>query len=162
MRKALYAAAALALIAPSAASADWQYTRWGMSPAEVVAASQGRASPVRGRPGQRVFDLDLRATAAYAANSLTFVAEFFFTQGSGRLAAVKLVPTCEAMCDVLRSELEATYGEAEPQRFAFGMTQRWTDQDHGNRLLFADIAVRGTPRLCHVIYQPIRSEGTGL
>lgn len=41
-----------ALLAAPAAHADWQYTRWGMTPEQVVAASGGQARllPERSRP----------------------------------------------------------------------------------------------------------------
>jgi len=37
---------ALAGASSDAALADWQYTRWGMSPEQVVQASRGKATPV--------------------------------------------------------------------------------------------------------------------
>jgi hypothetical protein len=43
------------LLLATSALADWEYTRWGMSPDEVVASSNGkarRADPGRGRMGE--------------------------------------------------------------------------------------------------------------
>lgn len=43
----------VALLAPPTARADWAYTKWGMTPQEVVAASGGKAEllPTNDRPG---------------------------------------------------------------------------------------------------------------
>jgi hypothetical protein len=149
---------AVALLVPGRASADWQYTRWGMTPAEVVAASGGRATGVESEPDERVFELDYRAVAPYRAMNVEVEARFFFTQGSGRLAAVKLIPTDVGRCDALRGAVEAVHGRSSHQDFGFGSTWRWRDEANNDQLLFAEFKPVGTvPRACHLIYRPLGS-----
>jgi hypothetical protein len=78
---------AMLLIAP-AARADWQYTRWGMTPEQVVAASKGTAHllPEKDRPR-----LPPRVTAAqgdYQDGPLPLRVTFSFDIATNGLACV--------------------------------------------------------------------------
>jgi hypothetical protein len=156
MPRVLILLAALATAAP--ARADWQYTRWGMSPAAVVAASGGAARLQPGDRDDRVFNLDLKAVGTYETPSLSYEADFLFTRRSNRLAAVKLMPA-EGQCDALREELAETYGKPLADRRDFTMmsveTQTWRDAQGNNHVLFADVQTGAGRRLCHVLYRPL-------
>ena len=86
MRFFWVAVAVGALSAP--ASADWQYTQWGMSADDVVAASDGSVVEVQGSTGEQVRGQDLRANGNYSAAGMTFKAQFLaFVRGAVRYSA---------------------------------------------------------------------------
>ena len=96
-------ACALVVLAVGYARADWQYTRWGMSPDELI--SKGNGTVVEASPreqfikgdfpnGQRGPVLDVRADAAlksgYRAQEILYTAVYFFLANC--LVAVSLFP----------------------------------------------------------------------
>jgi hypothetical protein len=148
-------ALAAALVCAAPAFAHWEYTRWGMSPAEVIAASSGAVRPAEGGYGEQVFDLDLRAQGIYRAGGMDFEVRFFFTPGENRLTAVKLIPAA-SRCDDLARQLRAAHGEGERSNLQIGHVMHWADPANGDSVLYADIGPIGRmARICHVIYQPL-------
>ena len=109
----------LLLTAGSIASADWQYTHWGMTVEEVIAASAvsgtgvtdlrrvERPSPDRGVKG----DPDAPKTllrGMFAAGRLRLRVNFLFREG--RLAMVSLVAEDEVQGAELERSVRAKYG----------------------------------------------------
>ena len=90
VRSLIIASTMLMVALPTAAMANWQYTTWGQSPAELAAASSGAAVPNedRGRdPGD--YRADLKAD--YVGQGFEFVAYFVFDE-TERLIYVDLDP----------------------------------------------------------------------
>lgn len=92
MRTIVIAALVLGGVTVSAAQADWQYTKWGMTPEEVAAASQGAATG----PRKVTTGFDDETTqglleAPYQAGRYSFIARFYFGSADRKLAAVELV-----------------------------------------------------------------------
>jgi len=111
MREALAGVLALALIglAPTPAKANWQYTTWGMTPDQVVAASNGAA---RLAPEPRRLDqwrLTL-ATADYSADGFAFNVRFLFGREDRRLQCVVLELRDYGQRFRLESRLTEIYG----------------------------------------------------
>src|ERR1700753_4343324 len=80
---------ALACCGASAAKADWEYTKWGMTPQEVVSASKNLAKP---GPDLRP-DSDGNVTklvAPFQSGRFSFEAQFGF-DAADRLSSVTLV-----------------------------------------------------------------------
>lgn len=72
--------AGLAFLAPSEASADWQYTKWGMSADQVLRAAKGALQPCtpaacRGRNTEQD---EPKLYGAYSSGSFQFNAFFPF------------------------------------------------------------------------------------
>src|SRR5216684_2564277 len=59
------------------ARADWQYTKWGMSPNELVRASAGKAVPNTDTTHNRA-DAIAQLTSPYTTGGFSFVAYFLF------------------------------------------------------------------------------------
>lgn len=153
--KALGIAIALGLVA-TPALADWQYTNWGMSRAQVIAASRGAASLVEGRPGERVFDADLGAAGSYSAQGFEFSTQFFF-DAAGRLKAVKLNALEPERCEELLDRMLGLYGNAGG-RDRFGA--KWTDLENGNAVRVTHIPGRnGEPDVCFAAYSSLAGSG---
>lgn len=126
--------AALAVLWSGAAQADWQYTRWGMSPAEVVESSKGA---VRwSNWNERNID-GIEVVGRYSTEAFDFTVTFDFKLK--RLVSVRLDPTNPAQNDAIRSAIMARYGNSlfrEGTQFVSTFT--WRDGEGGNLVKFID------------------------
>src|SRR5258708_2060041 len=83
---------ALACCGPIAAKADWEYTKWGMTPQQVVSASKNLARASTD-PNDLLPDSDGNVTklvAPFQGGKFSFEAQFGFDAADG-LASVTLV-----------------------------------------------------------------------
>ena len=150
MRKIL-TAAMLAAIVASPASAHWQYTKWGMTPDQVIAASGG--SVQRGNGDRSVQgDATRGATGTYVAGDLTFNANFWF--GAKGLASTTLSLKDDDKCKDVQRDLLAKYGT--PVEFSGGSVQRrmWADKSTGNRVVLISTGLG----YCELQYAPLISD----
>ncbi len=138
--------------------ADWQYTQWGMSQAEVQAASNGTAVVNQ----DRTLDaLDLKAglTAFYRGDKRPFTAVFLFDL-AGQLATVTLNPTDRISCDPIRHSLDAHYGTpAAVDQQKYGATARWNDVEGDNVVVFLDLG-HGNCSIQYSSLPPTRQDGS--
>lgn len=125
----------LALLLPSHALADWQYTRWGDSPDVVVTGSNG-AAVVNDDRGRDPLPMQALLTAPYSALGFEFDAFFIFDQ-SQRLTFVDLAPRSPGQCNEIRFSLLNSYGEPD-QRGSFGLL-KWWHRDSGNVVVYSEI-----------------------
>lgn len=111
-------AAALALL-PLPALADWQYTRWGMTPDEVVAAAGGSAWLIKPKKSgaeevialgrHSAGDLDFNVTFRFLDGQLNSVALFYDNNGVGG----RLFRRDGQNCNTVRRALESQYGSPD-------------------------------------------------
>jgi hypothetical protein len=114
MRRILLAGLGLLLDALplGAARADWEYAKWGMTPAQLVAASHGAVSlyPPAQRMRVEELKLDYLATGEFADGPLHLLVNFAFDIESGGLALVTYVVADTAQNGVLQAWLARKYG----------------------------------------------------
>jgi hypothetical protein len=136
------------------AHADWQYTKWGMSPENIIAASKGVAvrveNPVIARNGDRGL-----LTAPYATNNILFIVHFWFTVGEPKLARVSLDTQYAADCPNVRSLLFSIYGAPQVSDVGPPSSLRWRSDVTGNFIAFSQY---GDAR-CVLDYYPIPIPG---
>jgi hypothetical protein len=151
--------AAVVIAAP--ASAHWQYTRWGMTPAQVQAANP--AVQLGEDRGASARDSQVLASARYSASGLTFNARFGF-DANGRLNKVSLDLLDRSGCVELNGSLRSVYGEPLPgERMSFAYLARWRDEAGGNMVSLLAIGGLSSADTCSLDYRPIRSRSeTGL
>lgn len=109
MKRLLAAALAMALC-PTTALADWEWSKWGMTPDEVAAASKGTVKTVAADSSKSISGWDLDATGAWTQYDFSFTANFFFDAASKGLMAVALDLPDAKKCGDLRKALVAAYG----------------------------------------------------
>jgi hypothetical protein len=124
----------LGLLGSLAVRADWQYTKWGMTPEQVIAASRGAATLTTA--DERVAESptngsgDALAKALYRAGESQFDAYFLFK--ANRLVSVRLDlkdPT-PISSGVVRRALQLKYGEPISQTQTSGFsTVTWRAAD---------------------------------
>ena len=155
-RVAVVFALACATIA-SPAGAHWQFTKWGMTPAQVIEASNGTASVGDGAKAGRGDDT-VAAIGTYVAGEATFTTKFWF--GHQGLSMVALQLRDDGKCLDVQRDLLAKYGEPVEKTGGSGLQRRmWADRPSGNRigLLTTDVG------FCQVEYSPlVSSTGAGL
>lgn len=134
------------------AEANWQYTQWDMTPAQVIAASQGSAHQVAG--GDRVLGSDLGAEGIYSAQGFDFKSQFYF-DNTGRLRVVKLT-LIQQRCSALQQSLRGIYGSSVESSLK---SMVWRDTEKGNqvRLTYVpDLSID-----CFILYTPLGGSGAG-
>lgn len=133
------AAAGLGLLFGAApAMADWDYTQWGMTAAEVKAASEGVAQDNT----DRSLDADgLKAelVAPFQGETLAFKAVFLFDDAH-RLRYVSLGSEGQAACAATMQHLAMRYGTPEGVAdMVDARTMRWDDVTDDNLVDFLDL-----------------------
>jgi hypothetical protein len=114
------------------ARADWEYTRWGMTPEQVVAASRGVVRLGAPPQGKTYEGLEGRALGAHRTDGAAFDAYFHFDQ-AGELAKVALERTGGTACAALHGRLMARFGKPEKStRTNFATIETWRDAPRGN------------------------------
>jgi hypothetical protein len=109
-------AALVALLAASTAQADWQFTRRGMSPDELVDLGQGMIRASRGDSTPNgsgttmAVDADRVLTSAYNAEGVKYHALY---HKADRLFLVALIPQSKEDGFKTSKPLDATYGPAD-------------------------------------------------
>lgn len=153
MKKIAFVIGALALAAP--AQAHWQYTTWGMTPEQVVAASAGAAELGSGEISAQG-DAKKGAIGRYSAGDYQFSVSFWFN--STGLSTVSLTMRNDVQCLGLQRDLLAKY--ADPIEQSGGAVQRrmWADRAANNRVVLIS-----TGSFCELQYAPLVSRsGSGL
>ncbi len=92
--------AAVVVLMGSPVAADWQYTRWGDSPEEVLSAADGAAKPNDDR-GRDPLPNRALLTAQYEAFGFRFNAYFVFDPAD-QLVYVDLEPQKPDECNAIR------------------------------------------------------------
>jgi hypothetical protein len=101
--------------ASAPALADWEYTRWGMTPEQVAAASQGAVKVLPQAQRQRIEEAKLESGAegSFTDGALRLHVAFSFdTDGKG-LAVVGYNVVDPAQNDLLKDWLIRKYGQPE-------------------------------------------------
>jgi hypothetical protein len=97
------------LIAP-AVYADWEYTRWGMTPEQVVAASGGKAKLLPEEKRPRVPPLVTAATGEFNDGAMQLRSVFSFNIERGGLACVSYGVLSPDQNGTFRTALVSRYG----------------------------------------------------
>jgi hypothetical protein len=119
------------LWAPQVARADWQYTKWGMTPEQVLAASKGklRRCSVDACKGQATDNTAAQFYGEYVAGEFFFTVYTMFDKRSNKLTSVNLILSDPAQGDSLVGSVRAKYGEpANQSRTAIMSLYVWRDQ----------------------------------
>ena len=128
--------AVLLLVGYSAeALADWQYTKWGMTLEEVIAASDGKARKFADA-GQDTDTERLKAIAPYSTGDFAFEAGFNFSRKDGRLRSVRL-KLVEGDGLRLYAALVNRYGKPVSESKSSVMQHaRWLDKANNNTVVW--------------------------
>jgi hypothetical protein len=130
-RCGLALAAALACLA-GPAQAHWEYTRWGMTQQQVVAASRGAVQtlpPAQRRPVPNA-RMEYRAAGTFRSGTLRLTVAFGFDARNGGLVCVSAQAEA-AQADALRARMERLFGA--PQERGQDPARRDRSAHHAGR-----------------------------
>ena len=128
------------------ALADWQYTRWGMSKAQVVEASEGLAvdHDVRKRETWGIY-ADLAAPFRFGKYS--YRAFFYFDEDSGELTAVRLDPAADVWCPDVARTLMLRHGSNQQMLDGYFI---WSDSSANSKISLSGFST------CRIKYEPLQ------
>jgi hypothetical protein len=125
---AAFVALALAAFAvPRPAAADWEYTRWGMTAEQVIAASRGAASivPIDSRYRNEDEEYEITVEAVTSGPPVLNIGFMFDIPGGGLKCVVYNASGFDA--DAVRAMLVQRYGKPiKESSFTFGRSQART------------------------------------
>jgi hypothetical protein len=161
----------LACCGTSAARADWKYTKWGMTPEQVVSASTNLAK--EGSDPRPDSDGNVsKLVAPYQSGKFAFEAQFGF-DAADRLSSVTLVLNDksasmhmamgadmnmdEGQCHDLQVSVDAEYGPPQGGGTADMLysIETWQDQKNKNNVKYTVLYGTG----CYVQYSAIKPAG---
>ena len=103
----------VAALTPARVWADWQYTRWGMTANDVIAASGRLATKADNSKEHGTKRLNALLSAPYSSGRFSFLTRFLFDKGSDSLARVRLNLLDPELCHDLQGALYSKYGRPE-------------------------------------------------
>ncbi len=157
MRSLQSVLAAVLVALPVAAHADWQWTSWGMSPADVVSASGGTAE-MRSVPEKSTEACSVLVVAPYATERFAFSAAFCFAGDQLSHVSLDLEDSTRLRAADLIGALSSEYGEPESEHnSSIQVLRRWRDESRGNLIAFVGIGEHASVR-----YWPIPAGDSGL
>ena len=158
MRILFVTAIVAALFTPMTARADWQYTKWGMSPAQTQQASRGalRAVTPAEAPKKSIMGVAPSLIGTYTAGPLQFEATLYF-QPAGLYLVHLTQPDSGRNMEALAA-LRGAYGEPVSNETSMvGKVYRWRD-DNLNLSVEAYSFSKGG---FTINYQPLRTAASG-
>lgn len=121
---------------PVSARADWQYAKWGISPEEVVAASNGNAHLLSDAEAKKYFrpseNMITLVKGDHSADGEKFSVTFDFTRLAKRLQSVTLDAADVSRCYIYRRALLNKYGTPVDTGLRGGEHLKWRDLPSGN------------------------------
>lgn len=145
---------------PVSAAGHWSYAQWGVTPNELIAASQGDAQPFVPGPGDRRFNAEQLAVARFSQDGIDYEVRFLFSKPWYQLQAIELGPD-KSRCADVKASLTARLGEAPADRREYSMgvrksvtlTHNWVSSETGERIVYDQMGWEGEmPSSCRVTY----------
>lgn len=152
------------LVIPSAAIADWEYTKWGMSPDQVVKASKGKAQQHPRDADNSTDGADALVSGTYSAAGYNFTTHFRFGKNDGGLSAVLHELKPPSKCGELFASLQNIYGKPDNDILTPGILSGhvWRDQKKDNHVSLLSIGPDLAPSSCDLTYKRLTPAGGGL
>lgn len=130
--RAILAAIPIFAAVVSSARADWEYTKWGMTPEQVVSASKGAVTvlPAADRYKNEEDHWEIAAQGSHKDGSLNLSVGFTFDTKAGGLKCVMYNAEGQAAA-LLKGTMIRRYGPPQKESSLFGsQTLEWTTPDH--------------------------------
>ena len=130
-------------------NADWEFTKWGMSPEQVVQASKGQARP----PGPEEDISSVLLTQDWQSGRFLFTVSYIFKKDAGgqRLREVKLQLRNTQLRGQLLDALKKKYGTSKEERKGPINLVEW--QHSGDSIHYLTDLKDAT-----ILYQPLDSK----
>lgn len=111
MKSLLPLAGVLAIFCASPARAEWAYTKWGMTPEQVAAASTGEATLMKKRERIEEAKLETAVQGTHTDGAVQLRTAFQFDTTRGGLRCVLYAPQNAGQDELLKHALTKQYGQ---------------------------------------------------
>lgn len=148
-----------ATLSPVQLWADWQYTRWGMKPEEVVRASGNVAMKEPDPKAHSTKTEDAVLFTPYTSGRFKFRTTFLFDKNTGLLGRVHLELLDPHLCHDLHGALFSKYGKPESENKMKGIVESSTWRDVKNNNGMGLLNIGGTS--CSIQYWPLTDKEKG-
>lgn len=144
------------------AHADWQYTNWGMTAAEVKKASKGRTQEMSPEEikGKSSTNSPCLLKHRYTAGQLELQASLCFSAATNRLVSVTVdpVPSDSTQCSIIEEDLRKKYGgPISDTKDSVSHVLRWRDAQVTTEIWFYQSRLSDH---CHATYAAVHTEET--
>jgi hypothetical protein len=144
------------LVSASPAIGDWQYAKWGMTPDQLVAASNGKAELGNGSDGDGVENEQVGAVGTYESSEGPYRTVFYFRNGRLNQIVMQLKgDDTQTRCRSVLTNLKSTYGEPDPTSSDY--ITNWKDRAGANIVKLVNI-----DELCNVHFEQSGAHGLSL
>lgn len=143
------------LALPASGNAHWQYTRWHMSPAEVVKAAKNQTKPAANSRGRSTIHSRNLLDSTYQFDRFIFDVHFLFNP-QDKLTSVSLALVNSADCYALKRQLSDTYGPSTGTNSGLMDMAKWWDRKNGNVLMLLRIGEKS----CNLEYSEFAEGGS--
>lgn len=155
---------ATAFLAASPAAAGWEYTDWGMTAAEVVAASDGTVWETEHDPDNVLYGNQQLARGQVKYLGITMQVNFYFDPEDKTLAMIDILPVV-AECDKTLKKAEKAFGKQDPDISPLYLAEDlpamrqdsrvWKDEETGDEIEFYEAKMPdGHTLLCKFLVSP--------
>jgi hypothetical protein len=149
---------------PISANANWQYTKWGMTPEQVQSAARGKLTPVAGQEACPACSSVPLLAGNYSVEGQQFRVVFGFADGKLSQVILAMPATGRTWgCNELYDSLSLKYGTPISHAPLTGdgtlPNSRWLDSKGGNTIAFNDASQQAG--MCEIQYSPLVT-GKGL
>jgi hypothetical protein len=155
-----FASLTFLLLLSTPAMADWQYTKWGMSPDQAIEASGGnlRQTTASERTGEARFNQQPGLTGSYIAGEFKFNAFFYFDNTGLSMVALDLVDGAQSRA--LLDSVRARYGSPDENRSGGTLLSfRWIRPSEQNTV---GLVGNASGAWMVLLYRPLLKTGSGL
>ncbi|MGO4686197.1 hypothetical protein [Hyphomicrobium sp. 2TAF46] len=152
-----FALAAAIAVCSQPVAAHWQYTRWGMTPDQVISASKNTAHIASDPAMHGTAEARNLLDGKYRSQGFDFDINFLFDT-SNKLSHVSLQLVTPADCPVLQGKLSNIYGSPKTSVTPIINLAKWWDKPHGNVLVLMQIG-DDSCKLQYMKYEEAGAEG---
>lgn len=148
----------------TASENGWNYAKWGMTKAELIAASNGNAIPTVDKKSQRIFKTRRYAIAEKKLGHVPINVNFHFTKKPEKLVMVRYVPTDTNFdCPAFEKSILQLLGKKEGEKKSIDLSPNrpplimnsfaWDEREkNGNIYRMLDVSFgKVTVNLCHLL-----------
>jgi hypothetical protein len=154
---------------PPPAEKGWNYAKWGMSPAELIAASEQTAAEAADSKGNRILGKRRLATAFGKFNYVPVSFDYYFEPKIQKLVFVRIQPLdrdtdCREFEETATERLGVSLPEDTKTELRAGTAslhsrrREWDDSVHGNIYSFSSVSFGArTPSHCQLLIKDAAS-----
>ncbi len=132
--KLKFAGLAFCVLLASPAIAGWEFAQWGMTPKQVVEASNGSVQIVADKKDQRVHNTPHFAKGKMQLDGVAMESDYYFAKKGKKLVMVDLAPEDDTQCAKVEAAFVSRFGEGKVERNSYKLRPDRPPLDNTHRM----------------------------